>query len=433
MHLALLFAVTVFVFLQLRHLSNDSSKGGIFADNDVLLQHVCRKGRVLLLYDAAYDLHLLQRVLPRETARVHVLVTTRMSGDHPVLARADRVTHLGCLGPETSVKLLQAWRGCEGEELDTEEMMAARHVVSVAPVEGLPLAIVDLAKAMRTNVSYQKFAQLFNEQNRELQALSLNVEKLLHDFRISSLSEGLMHHCVSQPDDVSRLSNDDVDSIAGQQNEKRFLYMARYFLLNSNHVHLTWQLDIEIVKETDSNAMQLLLYASLMACRNIPERVLRPLVFSDGAYLQYQKSVTTLTSNSLVAVSANTEGDNFDLHPLVQSAAFERVLRQPGELSYRLTNLCHCLVRLLPHSDDDIRSCLEDEQFSFLIPHVYAVAEKAARIRDDKACATLVEVASRIALIFQHVREAAFLCHEMLKATDRSADIRQRWTGAIIK
>ena len=67
--------------------------------------------KVLLLYDGANDLDLLKKILPRDTTQVHVLVTTQMIGDHPILARTNKITSLGRLEPDAGVEVLQAWSG----------------------------------------------------------------------------------------------------------------------------------------------------------------------------------------------------------------------------------------------------------------------------------------------------------------------------------
>ena len=102
--------------------------------------------------------------------------------------------------------------------------------------------------------------------------------------------------------------------------------MARHFVMNTDPVHLTWQFDIETVKATDSGAMEVLLFASLVACRNIPERLLRPLVFADVSAHCYPMSLCTLKSHTIFDVSISNEGYSIDLHPLVQSTVFERIL-----------------------------------------------------------------------------------------------------------
>ena len=402
----------------------------MFDDNQLFLQYVYSKDRVLLLYDGADDLGLLKSVLPQTKAHVHVLVTTRMSADHPILARANRITSLGRLGLDAGVEALQAWRGHAGEVLDGEELVFAKCLVSENPIEGLPLAITHVATCISVGqMSYQQYYELFKKEQRALQALALDMDKLLQYFRISNLKEPLLRRGMSKPIDLSRLRVEDVQSITIEPNDRHLLSMARHFMTDSNPVHLTWQLDIETVKARDNNAMNLLLYTSLMWCRNIPERVVRPLLFSDVFAYQYRMAVRTLRSHTLVDVSENNEGCSLHMHPLVQSTLLERVMRQPEELYYRLNRMAHTLLRLLPHGDSDIKSHLRDDQFLSLIPHVYAVAEKALWIRDDEACQTLVVVACHIALQSQHVDVATYLCHEQLKACDISASYQLRLTG----
>ena len=404
----------------------------MFDDNQIFLQQIYAKDKVLLLYDGADDLNLLKKILPRDTALIHMLVTTRMGGDHPILTRADKITSLGRLGADAGVEALQAWRGLAGRRLKGRERMYARRVVSESPIEGLPLAIAHVATLMRkAGFNCEQYYRLFKVRQAQLQALALDIDKLLHYFHISNLSESLLDRGVSEPKDLSRLSDEDVQSLTMEQNERHLLSVARYFVMTTYHVHLTWQLDIETVKETDSNAMQILSYASLMASRNIPEYVLRPLVFGDVLPYPYRLSVSTLTSHTLVDVSESNEGCSLHMHPLVQSTVLERVLRQPDELHYRLNKMCQCLLGFLPYGDADIQRHLVDDRFISLIPHVYAVATKALRIYDDDTCA-LVQTACRIALVSQHVDVAFYLCCEQLMATDESTTIKQRWSGTDI-
>ena len=403
--------------------------GGVFEDNKIFLQYVYSKGNVLLLYDGADDLDLLENILPRHTAHVHVLVTTRVRGDHPILERADGVTCLGRLTPDAGVEALQAWRGHTGEELEGEELTFAKRVVSESPIEGLPLAIAHIGTCIKKGrISCQQYYCLFKKNQSVLQALALDMNKLLHYFRISNLREPLERQGLFQPKDLSRISVEDIQSIAVEQNDRHLLSLARHFVMNSNPVHLTWQLDIESVKRTDRNALNVLLYASLMAYRNIPERVLRPLVFCDSSY-QYNLHVDTLMSHTLVDISENNEGCSLHMHPLVQSTLLERVMQQPEEMHDRLNKIAHILLRLLPCGDRDVQRCLKEDQFLSLLPHAYAVASKAVWIRDDETCDCLVEVACRIALITQHIDVAVYLCHERLKATCTSSNNWQRLKG----
>ena len=411
-------------------MSLESGGGGVFDDNKIFMQYVYSKDKVLLLYDGAVDLDLLKNILPRDTACVHVLVTTRMSGDHPILARANRITSLGRLGVDAGVEALQAWQGHAGKELDGQELMFARRLVSESPIEGLPLAITQVATCIRMGqIRYQQYYELFKKEQGVLQALALDLDKLLHYFRISNLKEPLMRRGMSKPNDLSRLSVEDIQTIATEPNDRHLLSLARHFIVSSNPVHLTWQLDIETVKDTDKNAMNLLLYISLMSCRNIPERVVRPLLFSDMFAYEYRMSVSTLRSHALVDVYESNEGCNLHIHPLVQSTLLERVMRQPDELHYRLNRMAHSLLCLLPHSDNDILCHLRDDQFLSLIPHVYAVAEKALWIRDDETCDNLVQHACAIAYQSQNIDVTAYLCHKRLEAAAMSGNNWQHLTG----
>ena len=402
----------------------------MFDDNKIFMQYVYSKGNVLLLYDGADDLDLLKSILPRDTAPVHVLVTTRMSGDHPILARAHRITSLGRLGVDAGVEAVQAWRGHPGEELCGEELMFAKRVVNESPIEGLPLAITHVATCIKMGqMSYQQYYELFKKGQSVLQALTLDMDRLLHYFRISSLKEPLMREGLLKPNDLSRLSVHDIQTIATKQNDRHLLSMARHFMMNSSSVHLTWQLDIETVKKADNNAMNLLLYLSLMFCRNIPEYVVRPLLFSDVFAYQYRMAVGTLSSHTLVDVSESNEGCSLHMHPLVQSTLLERVMRQPEELHYRLNRMAHSLIRLLPYGDNDTLCRLRDDQFLSLIPHVYSVAEKAVWIHNDETCDDLVNRACMIAYHSQHIEVGAYLCHKRLETAAVSGNEWQHFTG----
>ena len=399
-------------------------------DNQTFLEHIYCKGKVLLLYDGADNLDFLQSYLPRRTACVHVLVTTRASGNHALLTRADKVTSLGRLTTDSAVKALQAWRQLANEELAGEEAVFAARLVSEGPVEGLPLAIAHAGTYMKkTGVSSLQYYQLLKTRQKKLEALVLDMEKLLHYFQISNLSDVLSKHRVYHPTDLSTCSVEELNSIAVEPKERHLLHMARHFVMNTDLVHLTWQLDVETVKETDSDAMEVLLFASLVACRNIPERLFRPLVFADDSAHCYLESLCTLKSHAIVDVSISNESYSIDLHPLVQSTVFERLLSQPEELCRRLTRLCQCLLSLLPRSDHDIQRCMRRDNFLSLMPHLYATAEKVGWSPVSEASASLLGLACRVALQFQHVDVAMCLCDLQLKLFSGSADTKQSVQG----
>ena len=399
-------------------------------DCQTFLRYVHDKGKVLLLYDGADDLDFLQRYLPSSTAHVHVLVTTRTGGNHAFLTRANKVTSLCRLRTDSAVKALQAWRGRTDEELEGEEAMSAARLVSEGPVEGLPLAIAHAGTFMeKSGVSCLQYYHLLKTRQEKLEALVLDIEKLLHYFKISNLSEVLLQHRVYHPRDLKKLTVQEVEAIAVEPKDRHLLNMARHFVLNTDPVHLTWQFDIETVKETDNDAMELLLFSSLVACRNIPERLLCPLVFHGVPTHRYRKSLSTLKSHTIVDVSVSNEVCNINLHPLVQATLFERIASQPQELGYRLTRLSACLLSLLPSNDDDIKQRLKYDSFLSLTPHLYATAEKIMSHLLSEATTTLLNLACRVALILGHVDVAVHMCHHQLEVLSVSSDPHKRWGG----
>ena len=414
----------------MRRLSLQCSEGSLKEDNQAFLQHVYRKGKVLLLYDGADNLDFLQNYLPSTSARVHVLLTTRTSGNHVVLEKANKIISLGRLRSESAVKALQAWRGLANKELAGDEAVFAARLVSEDPVEGLPLAIAHAGTYMKkTGVSCLQYHHLLKTRQEKLKAVILDMEKLLHYFQISNLSEALSRHRIYCPSDLSKCGVEELKSIAVDPKDRHLLHMARHFVMNTDLVHLTWQLDIETVKETDSGAMEVLLFASLVSCRNIPERLLCPLVFANVSAHCYSECLCTLKSHAIVDVSVSNEGYSIDLHPLVQSTVFERILSRPEELYQRLTKLCQCLLSLLPRSDHDIERCMRSDSFLSLLPHLYATAENVVWSPLSEASASLLDVACRVALQFQHVDVAMYLCDLQLKLLSVSADSKQRVEG----
>ena len=414
--------------LQLRQSSMQSMGGGVFDDNDIFLQYVYGKSRILLLYDGADNLHVLEKIVPRLTAHVHVLVTTRFSDfHHPIMKCASKVTSLSRLKCEAAVEALQVWSGLADEELTGEEKIYAQRLVSERPIDGLPLAIAHAGTFIRKRkVSCQQYYQLIRTQQASLEALALDMNKLLHYFQISNLQESLQQYNVFHTDNLSKLTDKNIQSITDNDHQRHLLSRARYYVMNSDHVHLTWQLDIETVEETDDNAMLLLSYASLMAYKNIPEFILQPLAFGPLPRYHYNKSLSTLMSHSLVDV----RDGNILIHPLVHSTVLDRILRQSELLRDRLAKLSHLLLNFLPLRDGlDILSCLRDDKFISLVPHVYAAAQKAVWFQNDEHCVSLVSLACSIALQSHHVDVAADLCKQRLKASEMLPNISQRVDG----
>ena len=416
----------------MHRLSVRCTEVSLMEDNQTLLQYVYSKRKMLLLYDGADNLGLLQTYLPRSTAPVHVLITTRTSGNHALLTRADKVTSLTRLKTDSAVKALQAWSGRPDEVLHEEESKYAAYLVSEDPVEGLPLPIAHAGTYIeKSKVSYFQYYRLLKTKQEKLEALVLDMQKLLQYFQISNLSETLSKKGILHPDDLSKCAVEELNSVAVELKDRQLLHMAKKFIVNTDSVHLTWQLDIEMVKETDNDAMELLLFASFLASKNIPERLLRPLVFSDDSSHRYSKCLSTLKSHTLIDMSVRNEGYHIDIHPLVQSTVFERLLFQPEELRQRLTKLCQHLLSLLPTDANAISQSLKSDSFLSLVPHLYATAEKVVRSPPNDASGSLLRLACEVALNLQQVDVAVNMCHIHMKLFSVSDDPHQRFYGKV--
>lgn len=120
------------------------------------------------------------------------------------------------------------------------------------------------------------------------------MEKLLQYFQISHLKNALSKKGVDHSDDLKKHKIEELGSITVESEHRHLFHIARKFMITTDPVHLTWQLDIEKVVEADKDAMELLLFASFLASKNIPERPLLCLVFTDASAHRYHKSLYTL-------------------------------------------------------------------------------------------------------------------------------------------
>ena len=71
-------------------------------------------------------------------------------------------------------------------------------------------------------------------------------------------------------------------------------------MMSSSYAHLTRQVDIELVARDNPKAFSLLEYASFLSSRDIPEKLVCSLVFSECAKYEYSLCVSTLSSHHLV-------------------------------------------------------------------------------------------------------------------------------------
>ena len=348
----------------------DELKSNPLQDNNaVLLNHISKLPKMLLVYDGADDLSFLPKILPRSTARVHVLITTRCDDCSVLQKSINHVISLGCLEAEDAVAAVAMWSGRQPS--NSQETAAATKLSVEPPIEKLAIALAHAGTYMRkAHLSYEEYYKLLKRNEVELEGLALDLDKLLHYFRASRLREVLMEADVTQPPDLKRLSNRNIDELDISKRDKNVVKNVRNFMMSCSHAHLTWQMDIELVARENAKALSLLEYASFLSSRDIPEKLVRPLVFGECANYEYSLCVSTLSSHNLVEWHETAEGYTLNIHPLVQSTVMERVKQQPDEMERKITDVCKNMLSHIPDLN-----CLPSDVRLQHASHSYSLAK----------------------------------------------------------
>ena len=412
-------------------ISLQAPRTDLIEDNTLLLSHLRQRPKVLLLYDAAEDFGMLEKVLPPDTMAVHVLITTRCYGDHRLLSKANRVIRLGYLSPKDAVSTLFSW--ARRENPSDEELEYAMKMVAGLLIQGLPLAIAHIGTFVRQEkMSCRVYYELLKNREEELKAAALDIDKLLQYFHVSNLRGKLATAGVSQPHELQDISSEMIDYVTNNPTEKQRIQLAQYWMNTSSHVYLTWQFDIDAVSKKSPEAMRVLEYASLLSSKNIPGRLLQAMAFPEHgsrAPCLFSKSILDLSSHTLIRTVESNDIYSCDVHALVQSTVFHRLIRQTDDLDIKLARLCHYLLRNIPVGLGDIERKLKDSEFQQLIPHVYSVAEKVLMTGCQKEVyCDLVKNACWTALTAEHFDSAAHLCQKQLEIIEscvgRSKDLK---------
>ena len=411
----------------------DELKSNPLQDNNaVLLNHIFKLSKMLLVYDGADDLSFLPKILPRSTARVHVLITTRC-GDRSVLQKSLNHAHvisLGCLEVEDAVAAVAMWSGHQPS--NSQETAAATKLSVEPPIEKLAIALAHAGTYMRkAHLSYEEYYKLLKRDEVELEALALDLDKLLHYFRASRLHEVLMEADVTQPSDLKRLSDKNIDELDISERDKNVVKDVRNFMMSSSHAHLTWQMDIELVARDNPKALSLLEYASFLSSRDIPEKLVRPLVFGECANYEYSRCVSSLSSHNLVEWHDTAKGYTLNIHPLVQSTVMERVKQQPDEFERKLTDVCNNMLSHLPQSEMDL-DCLPSDIRLQLASHSYSLTKHVLLADVEvRTCLDLVRCTCVIFMQYQSPDTSCYLCekwfHKVMQLHSLPLEVKCKW------
>ena len=398
--------------------------------NAVLLNHISKLSKMLLVYDGADDLSFLPKILPRSTARVHVLITSRCDDCSVLQKSINHVISLGCLEAEDAVAAVAMWSGRQPS--NSQETAAATKLSVEPPIEKLPIALAHAGTYMRkVRLSYEEYHKLLKRNEVELEGFALDLDKLLHYFRASRLREVLMVADLTQPPDLKRLSDRNIDELDISERDKNVVKNVRNFMMSCSHAHLTWQMDIELVERENPKALSLLEYASFLSSRDIPEKLVRPLVFGECANYEYSLCVSTLSSHNLVEWHETAEGYTLNIHPLVQSTVMERVKQQPDEMECKLTDVCKNMLSHLSHSTTDFNYFPSDVRVQ-LTSHLYSLA-KHVLLADVEipTCLDLVRGMCATLVLFQPSDTLCYLCEKwylkVMQLDSLPLEVKREW------
>ncbi|XP_062512019.1 uncharacterized protein LOC134187868 isoform X2 [Corticium candelabrum] len=384
--------------------------------NKIFLHHIYRKSKILLLYDNVEDVDLLLRVLPHEFSNVHILVTTRCCTDNKLSQKADHVITLEYLLGDNALTALFGWAE-RSHPADEDEVDYARRLVTSPLIQGLPLAIAHIGTFIRqTNISCRNYYHLLKREEEEMIATALNIDKLLQYFHISHLRAPLAAVGVNHPEKLETLEHELIFCVTDNPIDQRTLLFAQFWMKNANYVHLTWQFDIDSVSP---DALSVLEFASLLSSRNIPGNLLQLMAFSNSdrqALRRFSKSLTELLSHALITTVETNDNYRCDVHALIQSTVFHRLIRKPHILQAKLTLLSEHFQQIVPKGLHETRLQLKYSKFVEMIPHLYSVAERILTTQCDyDVCWDVVQRACFTSISSAHVDTGFRLCEKQLK------------------
>ena len=289
--------------------------------------NIVMPSKMLLVYDGADDLSFLPEILPRSTALVSVLFTTRCD-DCFVLVQSERFVEVEDAAAMWSSR----------QPPNSQETAATTELSVERPIE-----------MRKANLRFEEFYQLLktNEVELEALALALDLDNLWHYFRVS-LHDVLMEANVTQLADLKWLSDRNIDELNISECDKDVRNM-RNFMMSFIHAHLTFHVDIELVARDNPKASSL---------------------------IEYSLCVSTLSSHNLVEWHEIAEGYTLNIYPLGRSTMMEHFKQQLDEMERKITDVCDNMLSHIPDSTTDSICLLTDVRLH-LASRQYSLAKHA--------------------------------------------------------
>ena len=360
--------------------------------------------------------------------RVHVIITTRCSDDD--LLELGSVTRLQPLDDHTALATMLRYSGHgDGRSLNDTELANAQQLANDPPVERLPLALRHVGSHVKeTRISFSTYRDRLVDRKKTLRVRACNLSDLLRYWGLVHLCDVLKENRIEQSEDLSKT---DFTSLAkaientANSLELEMLRRMRERLMTDSQASITWEMDIEAVKDRSLDAMNLLSTASLMHCTAIPLSVLGRATFTDCTdddlerQSRVNSSMSTLAAFSLV--QEDRENETCALHSLIQQAVEEHMMRE-GTLSSRLQSTCRYLLTILPQAWDGCRRRLKDSRLLALAPHLYSIADTilSAEMLTCRECWQLLQIVCWLAIQYGHLDKARSLTERRLGIAQRT-------------
>ncbi|XP_065826498.1 uncharacterized protein [Oscarella lobularis] len=406
----------------------DSSRDVCRAVNSIsnacryFLSYVRAHPRSLLLFDNADDFDLVKEFLPGSRAACHIIITTRKAQTHNIVYQRNvNSLSLTVLEKEKAVVALLCWSGKSKESLQVleyNEKKYAKKVATEPPVEGLPLALCHAGTFVEQHqVTFLMYWRKIEAEAKRLEAAALNLDSFLRYFHLSHLKENLRQHRVSSVNQFVRL---DPRNIGNYYDQKSVLVAQSAYKERERHrVFLTWELDINDVRDDESQEGYLFLKCcSIMSSRDIPLDVVADAAFlyernSLDKQFKVAKAIKILNERSLIQQVTDPDNDmnvTFSVHHLIQASVLQRMGENATDFHSILKLVAKALLKRLPPLEDLNEQTTSPTLLS-LIPHIYSTVEKMLRVGMlDEARPGLIDYGCFLALRYSHHEDGKRLC-----------------------
>ena len=384
---------------------------------------LANRGNVLLVYDGADNLDVIDDYIPNLKTKCHILITTRMS-KHKLLQPGNFLS-LKPLNQSLALTVLLYFAGYrDSSELPERELESAWGIANDPPVESLPLAVKHVGMYLEETKFVLSFSTYLHRLQTRLENMKMlitsDLEELLRYWRMMHVKKVLKAENINS---VGAFNRTNLRLLANKidSHDMKMLTLMQQRLLSNSHASIPWEMNIEdVLLSGDSDPMNVLITASLLHSTNISLDLLREVTIpmsndEIGRSKRIILAVGHLSKYSLVEV--NKELNTCSMHNLVQQAVVEYAMRNKTYVS-RLQSLCTHLAIIFPRSKKKVRSRLRE--FHSLALHVYSAAEAVLEsdLVLDQSCWKLVRIACWLAMYYEHLRTAEFLTKRRLEVVE---------------